>query len=96
MNPKNLLKDNLDKNIKELFKGFLNTIEDLHADHQRTFSKLRSALPEEYEAIINMADYFDYDKLQHIRKRILDVGNESLRKNDSELEKVNLKFEFKQ
>ncbi len=96
MDPKNLLKDNLDRNVKELFKGFLNTIEDLHADHQRTFAKLRSALPEDYEPIINMADYFDYDKLQHIRKRVLDVGNESLRKNDSELEKVNLKFEFKQ
>ena len=68
----------------------------MHADHQRTFAKLRSALPEDYESIINMADYFDYDKLQYIRKRILDVGNESLRKNDSELEKVNLKFEFKQ
>ena len=96
MNPKNLLKDNLDKNIKELFKGFLNTIEDLHADPIALFQKLRSAFVEKYEAIINMADYFDYDKLQHIRKRILDVGNESLRKNDSELEKVNLKFEFKQ
>lgn len=96
MDPKSFLKDNLGKNTKELFKGFLNILEDLHTDHQRTFSKLRSALPEEYETVINLADYFDYDKLQYLRKRVLDVGNESIRKNEAEFEKVNLKFEFKQ
>ena len=43
-----------------------------------------------------MADYFDYEKLQSIRKKVLDMGNESVRKNNTEIEKINLIFEFKQ
>jgi hypothetical protein len=95
MEPKQLIEENIEKHTKDLFKRFLNIIEDLHSEHQRIFLKLKHSLPEEHEGLINMADYFDYEKLQSIRKKVLDMGNESVRKNNSEFEKIDLIFEFK-
>ena len=96
MEPKQYLEENIEKHTKDLFKRFLNIVEDLHSEHQRIFLKLKHSLPEDYQGLINMADYFDYEKIQSIRKKVLYMGNESVRKNNTEIEKINLIFEFKQ
>ena len=43
-------------------------LEDLHKEHQINFNKLRNNLPEGCVPIVDQADYFDEDKLQHLRK----------------------------
>jgi|DEB0MinimDraft_6_1074348.scaffolds.fasta_scaffold137615_2 hypothetical protein len=82
------------RNTKSLFKGFLMLVEDLKQEHESHFGKLRDALPEEYQDLINQADYLDEDKFEHLRKRVLDMGNENLRNFSTEFEKYTVSFRF--
>jgi hypothetical protein len=38
--------------------------------------------------------HFDEEKLQHLRKRTLDLGNETIRNVESELENFTISFTF--
>lgn len=82
------------RSTKVLFKSFLVLMEDLHQDHLINFSKLRKALPEEYSRLIDQADYFDQHKMQYLRKKILDMGNESIRETNNDLENFTISFKF--
>jgi len=84
-----------ERNTVSLFKGFLVMLEDLRKEHEIHFGKLKRGLPAEYMPLINQADYFDGEKLQHLRKRILDMGNEAVRNIDGGLENFTISFEFK-
>jgi|TARA_R110000824_G_scaffold14858_2_gene62865 hypothetical protein len=86
----------IEKNTKSLFKGFLFLVEDLQSEHTIHFNKLRQSLPEEYHSLLNQANYMDEEKLNHIRKRILDIGNDAIRNIESELNKFTIHFNFKQ
>ena len=94
MNNKELVSSLYSKNTKVLFKSFLILIEDLHKDHLINFKKLKDALPDEYAALIEQADYFDQYKLQYLRKKILDMGNESIRDAESSFENFTISFKF--
>lgn len=87
------LSDTVKGSTKSLFKSFLVLIEDLHAENEISFSKLKKHLPE-YSDIIDQANYFDEDKMQYLRKKILDIGNESMRENNSNIEKFTVNFKF--
>ena len=69
-------------------------IEDLQNDHSLHFAKLKKALPDKYENVIDQANYFDEDKLQYLRKKILDMGNESIRESENNLEEFTISFKF--
>ena len=90
-----LLSSAIEKNTKSLFKGFLFLVEDLHSDHTIHFKKLKESLPSEYHSLITQADYMDEEKLNHLRKRILDIGNDAIRNIESELNKFIIEFNFK-
>lgn len=93
MEAKEFLTDKVNKSTKGLFKGFLVLMEDLYTEHQIHFKKLKKELPE-HQPLIDQADYFDQDKLQYFRKKILDIGNESIRESNSNLEKFTINFKF--
>ena len=71
-------------------------LEDLQKEHQIQFNKLRKNLPKDTLPILEQADYFDEEKLQHLRKRTLDIGNETIRNIEGELENFTITFEFNQ
>ena len=58
------------------------------------YDKLYDNIPEDYHAIINTANHFTDQKVAWIRKRILDVGNESIRNLASELDNYTVTFVF--
>ena len=93
MEAKEFLCDKQNKSTKSLFKGFLVLLEDLYTEHQIHFKKLKQNAPE-YKELIAQADYFDKDKLQYYRKKVLDIGNESIRETNSDLEKFTINFKF--
>lgn len=93
MEAKDFLCERQNKSTKSLFKGFLILLEDLYTEHQINFNKLKKNIPE-HKDVINQADYFDKDKLQYYRKKILDIGNESIRESNSDLEKFTINFKF--
>ena len=96
MNAEGILKKHCQRNTVSLFKGFLVMLEDLQKEHQIQFNKLRRNLPQDILPIIEQADYFDEEKLQHLRKRTLDIGNETIRNIEGELENFTITFEFNQ
>jgi hypothetical protein len=48
----------------------------------------------EHADLIDQANYLDEDKMQYLRKKILDIGNESMRENNSNIEKFTVNFKF--
>lgn len=94
MEAKDFLSDRFNDSTKNLFKSFLVLVEDLHSDNQIAFHKLKKHLPEHAD-IIDQANYFDQDKMQYLRKKILDMGNESIRGSQNDLEKFIVEFNFK-
>ena len=94
MEAKDFLSQRVNGATKSLFKSFLVLIEDLHTENQIAFHKLKKHLPE-HSDIIDQANYFDQDKMQYLRKKILDMGNESIRDSNDDLEKFIIEFNFK-
>ena len=87
------LSDTVKGNTKSLFKNFLVLVEELHAENQICFDKLKKHLPE-HSDIIDQANYLDDEKMQYLRKKILDIGNESMREANSNIEKFTVNFKF--
>ena len=91
---KNLTRSSNDE-ISRLFKVMLMMVEDMKRDHDFHYDKLYENIPEEYHKIINTANHFTQPKINWIRKRILDVGNESIRNFGSTLDDYTVSFIFK-
>ena len=94
MNAREFLEERGNKRTKSLFKGFLVLLEDLYTDHSIEFNKLKNNLPDQYGSVINQANYFNRDKLQYLRKKTLDLGNEIIRESQNELEHYSIEFNF--
>ena len=95
MNAKKNLCFQSSREISTLFKEMLNMLEDMKKDHDFHYQKLYENIPEKYHPIIKTADHFTPDKVNWIRKRILDYGNESIRKLDAEIDNYTVSFIFK-
>jgi hypothetical protein len=95
MNAKKILSSRYNDNTKHLFKQFLRIIEELKREHDDAYRKLRENLPAEFSAILNVGDFFDDAKMFYIRKKILDLGNETMRSSDTELNNFTVSFVFK-
>ena len=83
------------KEVTNLFKNYLKILEDMKADHDFHYNKLYELIPEQYHTIIDAVNHFDNNKINWIRKRILDGGNESLRNFADEMENYCVSFIFK-
>lgn len=79
------------RTITNLYKSFLHTVEELSQDHKDQFSKLKKAIPE-HEDLLNQAEYLDEGQLNHLRKKILDNGNDARRELFSCMENFDINF----
>ena len=95
MNAKKNLEELSNDEICRLFKMMLHMVEDMKKDHDFHYEKLYSNIPKEYHPIIDTADHFTPDKVNWIRKRILDCGNESIRNLCSMIDNYKVSFVFK-
>ena len=84
------------RSVTKLFKEMIRIIEDMRADHNFHYARLYEILPPEHHDVLRAADHFDEQKFNWIRKRILDVGNDSLREFSADLENFSVSFIFKQ
>jgi hypothetical protein len=95
MDAKETLSKKSNKSISFLFKQYLMLIEDLKFEHDQYLKKIKENIPSEYHNIIDNTDTFDDEKMTRIRKRVLDIGNETIRSLDSELNDFTINFVFK-
>ena len=78
--------------IKTLFRGFLEVLEDVEADHNTALGKLVDALPEDLRHYVDLADHLTPEKGLQLRKRVLDRGNDSLRSITDLVNSFNIQF----
>jgi hypothetical protein len=95
MNAKKNLEELSNNEISRLFKMMLIMVEDMKKDHDFHYDKLYENIPKKYHPIIDTADHFTPDKVNWIRKRILDCGNESIRNLCSRIDNYQVSFIFK-
>lgn len=80
---KDLLAFQINRNIVNLYKRYLNLVEDLQEEHLNMLNKLNKKV--DLETLKNV-DYFDDNRYNYIRKKILDLGNETYREIEKTLE----------
>jgi hypothetical protein len=80
---KDILTFQVHRNIINLYKRYLNLIEDLQEEHLNMLNKLNSKIDQE---TLKNIDYFDENKYNYIRKKVLDLGNETIREINKTLE----------
>lgn len=95
MDAKQSLSKKSTKSISFLFKQYLMLIEDLKFEHDQYIKKIKEGIPSIYYNVIDNADTFDEEKMSRIRKKVLDIGNESIRSIDNELNDYSVNFVFK-
>lgn len=76
------------KHITYLFKNFLTLLEDVKFDHDVNYKKLYGIVGEDKQEVLEMGDFLDQQKFQHYRKKILDLGNASIRSLEKDLEVI--------
>jgi hypothetical protein len=77
--------------VVNLYKGFLNTVEQLSEDHKHQFKKLKESIPE-HEKLISQAEYLDEAQFNYLRKKILDSGNDVRRELMTYMENFDIKI----
>ena len=90
--PEEVLRFQIERNVKAIFWSYLAVLEDLGIEHDIAMKKLVEALPQEYKNYVNLADYLTEEKGGQLRKRVLDVGNNHLREINTLLESFKIEF----
>tara|TARA_Y100000310_G_C20301305_1_gene631923 strand:+ start:261 stop:545 length:285 start_codon:yes stop_codon:yes gene_type:complete len=83
-----IIRFQVNRNIINLYKSYLIMLEDLEREHEEHFQKLKQKLPEHMD-ILDQADYLNPNKMEYMRKRILDSGNHCGREIIATLEQCN-------
>jgi len=85
---KDIISFQVHRNIINLYKGYFVITEDLLREHKAFLSKLQDGTLDDLD--IESIDYFTDEKYDHIRKRILDHGNDCVREIEKALEFVDI------
>jgi len=81
------------RNVTNLFKSFLTTLEDITSEHDEALLKLRATLPPEHRHCVDLAAFLTEAKCIRLRKNVLEAGNDTIR--SLEEERVKYKIEFR-
>ena len=96
MDAKKKLNRESDDEISRLFKMMLMMVEDMKQDHDFHYEKLYENIPNRVSRALSIQLITSLpEKVNWIRKRILDVGNESIRNLGSTLDNYTVSFVFK-
>ena len=91
MNNDNKVKDyvsfQIHKSLVDLYKRYLNLIEDLQEDHKSMLDKLSNKIDKN---ILENVDYFDNNRYNYLRKKILDIGNNAIREIEKNFEFIKM------
>jgi hypothetical protein len=86
---RDLLEFQVNRNIVNLYKSFLVLTEDLYHENQAGFTRLKRIFDEDGE-IIDQANCIDDAKMEYLRKKILDAGNDCVRQTLGDLDNYSI------
>jgi len=84
---KDYLKFQLNRNIISLYKKYFEMVDDLRQEHKLMIQKMENASSKEF---VENIDYFNEDKYNYIRKKILDNGNDAIRNIESSFKSITI------
>ena len=90
---KDIISFQVHRNIVNLYKKHFEIIEDLQIEHESFISKLKKNSLDDLP--LDDLNYFTSEKYDHIRKRILDSGNDCIREIEKVLELVDINVKDK-
>jgi len=90
--PKTVLQFQLRRQVTNLYKSFLEVIEDSYEDQRQMIERLKKALPTDKHSLIDAANTFDKAKFYQFRKRILDAGNDAIRGLEETMAIMDIQF----
>ena len=93
---KEFLKFQAEKDIKYLYKRFLELLGDLRNQHVMMLQKLDNELPSEYDALVRASNYLDDNEYAFFRKKILDAGNDTIRNLSEQIDKFEIALQVNQ
>ena len=85
---KDIISFQVHRNIVNLYKKHFEIIEDLQIEHESFISKIKKNSLDDLP--LDDLNYFTSEKYDHIRKRILDSGNDCIREIEKVLELVDI------
>lgn len=77
------------KSLVNLYKRYLNLIEDIREDHDNMIDKIENKIDSN---TLKNIDYFDDNKYNYLRKKILDIGNETIREIEKNFDFIKMEF----
>lgn len=80
------------RDIINLSKSQLITLEDIRDQYFFSIDKLKKAIPEEYHSVLQVSIFMDDNTFALWRKRTLDASNDSVRHLDEQIQKFNISF----
>ena len=86
---RDLLEFQVNRNIVNLYKAFLVLTEDLAYENQAAFTKLKRVFPDDAE-VIDQANCIDEARMEYLRKKILDAGNDCVRQTLGDMENYSI------
>ena len=84
---KEYIKFQYNRNITSLYKKYFEMIDDLKHEHEGMLKKVSEKSSEDF---VKNIDYFNDDKYNYIRKKILDAGNDAIRNIDTSFKSINI------
>mgnify|MGYP003117341519 FL=1 len=90
---KDIISFQVHRNIVNLYKKHFEIIEDLQIEHESFISKIKKNSLDDLP--LDDLNYFTSEKYDHIRKRILDSGNDCIREIEKVLELVDINVKEK-
>jgi hypothetical protein len=79
----------VNRNVINLYKRYINLVEDLQREHNSFLKKVEEETSKEF---VEKIDYFTPDKYNYIRKKILDLGNEGIRDIEKFMDLIEVDF----
>ena len=77
----------LSRNVISLYKKLFEIIEDIKQEHTAMLQKVEKKTSKEF---IDSIDYLDDNKINYIRKKILDSGNDAVRNIENNFKAVTI------
>ena len=84
---KDYLKFQLNRNVISLYKKYFEMVDDLRQEHKLMLQKIEKVSSKEF---VENIDYFNEDKYNYIRKKILDNGNDAIRNIESSFKSITI------
>lgn len=84
---KEYLRFQLNRNVISLYKKYFEMIDDIRLEHKTMLQKMQKASSQDF---VENIDYFNDDKYNYIRKKILDSGNDAIRNIESSFKSITI------